>query len=167
MVRAFVPSLSLAVLAGCLQIGTGSGSGAGRGADGGPTGGGSVADAGPTGSGCVEDPQTHVVLCAQIDLCPGVTVDTGAYADCGFRLYAASPVDLECLCGDALCPIGVPQSCDDAQRLLDARSELQVCLQRSEGSCVTLVTPDAGVSPCAACAAQCGGSPACFSACGC
>jgi hypothetical protein len=173
LVLRLVPTLSIlapAMLAGCLQIGTGSGSGGG--ADGGPTAAGGGADSGPVGAGCVQDPQTQVVLCEQIDVCPTVIVEPGAYPNCGFRLYSASPLDLECLCGDALCPIGVPTSCADAQQLLDARNSLQVCQQSTEGSCLTLVTPDAGsgsgsAGPCAACAAQCGGSPACYAACGC
>jgi hypothetical protein len=72
-------------------------------------------------------------------------------------------------------------SCADVATLLDGRSELEVCQQRNEGSCVTLAGPDAGAggssggtasggasaSPCEACAAQCGGTPSCYQACGC
>jgi hypothetical protein len=170
--RAPLPIFALTYLVGCLQIGTGSGSGNGGSGSGGAADGGTGAPTSegvPTGSGCVEDPQTHVVLCQRIDACPNVLVDPAAFPDCGFRLSSGSPLDLECLCGDALCPLGVPLSCADAERLLVGRDELQVCLQQTEGNCVTIVTPDAGSStnPCSVCAAGCGGTPSCYAACGC
>jgi hypothetical protein len=153
------------MLLGCLRIGTGTGGGQ-PGDAGSPSGPG---DSSPTGMGCVEDPQAQVVLCAQIDTCPNVTVDPEAYPDCGFRVHDGTMLDLECLCDGALCPIGIPSSCDDAKRLLDAQSSLLVCEQLSEGRCVAIAGTDAGLSgsPCSACAAQCGGTPSCFQACGC
>jgi hypothetical protein len=181
---------ALAALTGCMQLGTGTGTGGGSGSGG--SSGGAVAtavpaesaagDAGVTGSGCTEDPASGVVLCQQISVCPNVVVEPGAFPDCGFRMYSASPVDLECLCGDALCPIGVPTRCGDVSALLDGRSEIEVCQQRNEGGCVSVAGPDAaapgsrasssggssgGAGPCEACAAQCGGTPSCYQACGC
>jgi hypothetical protein len=154
-------------LVACLQIGTGAGNG--QSGDAGTAGGAGSPDAGPTGRDCVEDPQAQVVLCEQIDTCPNVTVDPAAYPDCGFRLHDGTMLDLECICDGALCPIGIPTTCDDAKRLLDAQSLLLVCQQLSEGRCVSIAGSDAGSSssPCSACAAQCGGTPSCFQACGC
>jgi hypothetical protein len=165
----------LVVLAGCVQPGLGTGTGTGGGAQTAADGSADSASdaAGPTGSGCSEDPQSGIVLCQQIDLCPGVVVDPGAYPDCGFRLHAGALLDLECLCAESLCPIGVATSCASAQQLLAAQSSLVVCLQENEGRCVSLIgatggqADAAGPSPCEVCAEQCGGTPACFQACGC
>jgi hypothetical protein len=130
---------------------------------------------GQTGSGCLEDLQTGIVLCEQINLCPGVLVDPGLYPNCGFRPNTGSVLDMECLCGQSLCPIGVATSCAAAQQLLEAQGSLVVCLQQNEGRCVSLPGAGAGGgeieggagSPCATCAQQCGGTPECFQACGC
>jgi hypothetical protein len=178
MPRFSVLASAVALLAGCIQTGLGTGTGgAGQAAtdasaDSAPDAAGAT---GPTGSACLEDPQTGIVLCQQISLCPGVVVDPGSYPNCGFRLNAASPLDLECLCEESLCPIGVPTSCASAEQLLAAQSALVVCLQENEGTCVSLVGAGAGgsgsggaaASACASCAQQCGGTPACFQACGC
>jgi len=167
-------ALGLPFLVGCLQITTGTGDGTGGGGGSGGSGGSAASgsgsgDAGPSGSGCTEDPQSQVILCEQIDSCPGVVVDQGLYPGCGFRLHGAAAIDLECVCADELCPVGVASTCADAQQLLAAQSSLLVCQQASEGRCLPLGAPDAGSasSPCSACAAQCGGSPGCFQACGC
>jgi hypothetical protein len=177
MLRRSVFLPALLVLVGCLQAGLGTGNGTGGGARTAADGSAdSAADAaGPTGSGCSEDPQTGIVLCQEIDLCPGVVVDPGAYPNCGFRLRAGVALDLECSCANALCPIGVPTSCASAMQLLAAQSSLTVCLQENEGRCVSLVGASGGqadaASPCPpegqTCAEQCGGTPACFQACGC
>jgi hypothetical protein len=159
--------LALLLASGCLQVGTGTGAAAEAGADA-PAPSPASTERTQGGSGCAEDPATRIVLCEQIDACPGVLVDQGAYPNCGFRLRAGSAMDLECFCGDALCPVGVPKSCADAKQLLSAQSALQVCQHQSDGNCLTLLPADAGMaSPCAACATQCGGTPACFQACGC
>jgi hypothetical protein len=155
---------------GCLQIGTGLGAGA----DGGrpATADAGAADAGPTGAGCFHDPATGVQLCEQIDTCPTVAVDPSALPDCGFRLGAA--LDLECLCGDSLCPLGVPATCAQAEQLLRGQNQLLVCQQVSEGRCVRLASPDAGsgaagaTSPCdKQCESECAGDPSCTQLCGC
>jgi hypothetical protein len=121
----------------------------------------------------MEDPQSQTLLCQQIDTCPDVTVDPSALPECGFRLHAGGAIDLECVCGSELCSMGAAATCADAKQLLDRQTSLLVCQQASDGRCVplALVAPDGGSgsggSPCTACAAQCGGSPACFQACGC
>jgi hypothetical protein len=172
----FVPAFF--VLAGCLRTGLGTGGGAGGAsvADGSADSASDAAGAtGPRGSGCSEDPQTGIVLCQEVDLCPGVVVDPGAYPDCGFRLRGGAALDLECVCAGALCPIGVPTSCASARQLLAAQSSLTVCLQENEGRCVGLAGAAGGAADAASrcppegqtCADQCGGTPACFQACGC
>jgi hypothetical protein len=170
--RLAVPLLA-AFLAGCLQIGTGNGTGSGSAADSGPLSLRSgVPDAGPTGSNCFALPGTQAVICEQVDTCPGVFVDPGAFPDCGFRVRAGTGgggLDLECLCGTALCPIGVPTSCSEAKRLLEGQTVLGVCTQQDEGRCVELLPADAGQSSACdrSCADSCAGAPSCIQLCGC
>ncbi|MDP9002403.1 MAG: hypothetical protein M3O46_20110 [Myxococcota bacterium] len=170
-----VPGLLLLLpLMACLQLGPGSGLGSvsSAGSGDGATTASAVAnstDAGPSGTNCFQDPVSRVILCEQIDLCAGVRVDPGAFPDCGFRMQIGAHLDLECLCGTALCPVGVPTSCDQVKPLLDAQSALVVCGQQAEGRCVDVVATDAGtVGTCdKACAADCTGSPSCIQLCGC
>ena len=156
-------------LAACLQVSTGTGVGPGSGGGAAATPGGG--DAGTGGKNCQQDPQAGVILCEQIDLCPDVSVDPAAFPNCGFELHAGAILDLECLCGDALCPIGVPPTCDQAKRLLGAQTEPLVCQQVSEGRCVQLVGGDAGqntASDCLRkCQSDCAGVPSCVQLCGC
>ncbi|HLK39218.1 MAG TPA: hypothetical protein VKU41_20795, partial [Polyangiaceae bacterium] len=100
-------------LAGCLQVSTGTDTGPGASGGSGATASSSAgASAGGSGgTGCSTDPQTGVTLCTGINACPGVTVDPNAFPNCGFVLHGGGTLDLECLCSDSLCPIGVPQSC--------------------------------------------------------
>ncbi|HEY8041657.1 MAG TPA: hypothetical protein VIF15_17750 [Polyangiaceae bacterium] len=154
-------------LVACLQIGTGTG----LGTDGGPvaTADAGRIEAGPSGAGCFQDTPSQTVLCEQIDTCPGLDVNQGVLPSCGFRMNTGG-LDLECLCGDALCPIGVPTSCAQAAQLLDRQSSLTVCQQQGEGRCVQLTAPDAGgtSSTCDKnCQAQCAGDPSCMQMCGC
>jgi hypothetical protein len=171
---------ALGLLGGCLQTGFGTGTGtggAGQGASDASADSSRDGGASPeqTGSACLQDPQSGVVLCEQINLCPGVVVDPGLYPNCGFRPNAGSTLDLECMCGQSLCPIGVAASCASAEQLLEAQSSLVVCLQENEGRCVSLpaggTSGSGAASPCPpagqTCAEQCGGTPACFQACGC
>jgi hypothetical protein len=173
------PLVSAALLvSGCLQLATGADGGAGT-----ASGSSSSSDAGAAGAAaagggkgatsgtdCTTDPASQITLCEQIANCPGVVVDPGAFPGCGFRLYAGSLYDLECGCGDSLCPLGVPTSCADAQRLLDQeQSSVLVCQQVGEGTCLPLAT-DAGAatSPCdRECESQCAGDPTCIQMCGC
>jgi hypothetical protein len=78
--------------------------------------------------------------------------------------------DLECGCGDALCPIGAPSSCADAQQLLDqAQSSVDVCQQISEGICLPLGGQSGGTSSSCdpSCELGCQGDPGCITLCGC
>jgi hypothetical protein len=159
----------------CLQIGTGTDAGTGNGS-GASTGSAPVsslaadADGGPMGMNCFVDPQTKAALCEQIDKCPGVNVDPGAFPNCGYAMGGGGGrLDLECLCGTSLCPIGVPASCEQAKALLDAQNAITVCGQRDEGRCVELAAPDAGSgSTCdRSCRDECAGAPDCIQLCGC
>ena len=71
----------------------------------------------------------------------------GRCPSCGFRIHPGSVIDLECLCGgDVLCPIGIPDTCDQATQLLSSQTALVVCQQASDGRCVQ-VASDAGSAP--------------------
>lgn len=165
-------------LTACLQLSTGDGTDAGTApvysssSGAAPTGSSSGGTA-TSGTGCVTDPQSGITLCELISNCPGVDVDPGAFPGCGFRLYGTSLYDLECGCGDSLCPIGVPTSCTTAQQLLDQEgSSLIVCEQVSNGTCLPLAG-DAGPSSTTssscdtACQSECAGDPDCSQLCGC
>ncbi len=179
--RRLCQSLALLPLAACLQIGTGPDSGLGGGGGSGGTASGSSSgsatasgagrDAGLGVSSCGHDPQTGVVLCSAIDACPGLALDPAVFPGCGFQPHAGSVIDIECLCVDALCPVGVPTTCAQARTLIEGQSALLVCQQASEGRCVGVSTRDAG-SPSTgtcdrACESTCGGEPSCMQLCGC
>jgi hypothetical protein len=160
-------------LAGCMQVTSGTiGMGASSGGQPLPDGG---APEGGTGTRCFTDPATAVVLCEQVAACPRVKIDPGVFPNCGFRLHAPSPVDLECLCNDAraalevLCPIGVATNCDQAAQILAGQSALVVCLQQDEGRCVSLAASSgSAVGTCdKVCESACAGAPACIQLCGC
>jgi hypothetical protein len=168
-------ALLLVPMSACLQLSTGdptgtsgssssgsttstSSSGAATGSSGGAT----------TGTNCTTDPQSGITLCEQIANCPGVDVDQGAFPGCGFRLHASSIYDLECGCGDSLCPIGTPTSCTTALQLLNQQqSSIIVCEQLDQGSCLPL--DDAGTSSNCdkSCESACAGDPNCIQMCGC
>jgi hypothetical protein len=136
--------LALAVglpLAACLQVGTDTGDGTGTGvtssSSGGVTSSSSSSSGAGTGTDCTTDPATQITLCEKIANCPSVDVDQGAFPNCGFRLHAASTYDIECWCGDYLCPVGAPTSCTTAGQLLDQQStSLIVCEQADNGACL-------------------------------
>lgn len=136
----------------------------------------------PTGSACGTDVQTQVTLCAGIDLCPGIVVDQGTLPGCGFRIHAGAVIDLECLCTDVLCPIGVADTCDQVTQLLSEQTSLTVCEQASEGHCLQVGAPAATATPTATataaptspasscdrtCESECAGEPDCIQLCGC
>lgn len=126
--------------AGCVQIGTGTGDpsgSSGGGSSSGSTGPTSAAAAdGGTGTSCGTDPSTGATLCLGISSCPSLAIDPNAWPSCGFRPTGGSTLDLECLCGDSLCPIGVATSCEDATALLTMQTQLMVCEQVAEQRCV-------------------------------
>jgi hypothetical protein len=180
-----------ALLAGCLDLTTTTGNdagagGAGSGGSGSSSGATSSGDAGAASSGskgatsgtnCTTDATSGITLCEQIDACPGLVVDQGAFPGCGFRMNAASMYDLECGCGDSLCPIGAPTSCSDASQLLDqAQSSVLVCEELNAGSCLPLSGAagstqggtGASQSTCdKSCESECAGDPNCIQMCGC
>src|SRR5579872_5122306 len=110
--RLAVWALAALASAGCVQLSTGdpTSTSPATGSSGGAVGG--VGDGGGAGTGCAPDPQTGTVLCAGVAGCPGLTIDPSAWPSCGFRDTGGTTLDLECLCGDSLCPIGVATSCD-------------------------------------------------------
>ncbi|HMI88797.1 MAG TPA: hypothetical protein VK550_32180 [Polyangiaceae bacterium] len=157
------------LLGSCLQFGPPAGSdagaSAGKGNDGGATSDAKVTpDAGDTG--CVVDPYSRVTLCTSIALCPGLAVDHDRFPDCGFRT-GAGVIDVECLCGEFLCPLGATLTCGQARDLLSSQFEISACLQVSEGRCASRIVPPTGSSCDKNCAVMCGGDSACIRLCGC
>ena len=128
-----------------------------------------------SGQGCTDPIAPNLTLCTETSLCPSLAVDHDAYPDCGFRVEGGL-IDLECICGTALCPVGSALTCADAKTLLDTQSELAVCTQVAEGRCAPIVgqasAGDAGGAPQSGscdkmCAGECGGDPTCIQQCGC
>lgn len=155
-------------LSSCLQIGKGSDSGsAGEDASGGASSGGSSGGS-VTGTNCGVDPSSGIALCLGISSCPSARVDPDQFPDCGYRI-AGSAIDLECLCGDSLCPMGSAGSCLDAKALLAEQSAQAVCAGIAEGRCqVVQQTAHSSSSSCDKdCRAQCSGVPGCVTLCGC
>ena len=165
----FAPAWLAAAAGGCLQVSTGTGTGPGAGGSG--PAAAETGDSGNGGTNCDQEPRSGAILCEQIDACPGVVVDPGLFPGCGFTLHGGGTLDLECVCGDALCPIGVPQTCAQATQLLTSQSVLLVCEQASEGRCIPLAGTDAGAGSSSDCLAQCrsdcAGVASCMQLCGC
>ena len=86
------------------------------------------------------------MLCLGVAACASVTFDPSAWPGCGFRVTGGATLDLECLCGDSLCPIGVATSCGQAAELLSGQTQLMVCEQVAEQRCVA-AAPTAGGAP--------------------
>ena len=107
-------------------------------------------------------------MCTSISLCEDLAVDHDAYPNCGFRVGGSS-IDLECFCGDTLCPMGTTLSCAQARELLADSSEMAVCAQQNDGRCAALTTtePTQASSCDRSCAQECVNSPACLELCGC
>ncbi|MEO6602172.1 MAG: hypothetical protein ABIQ16_19985 [Polyangiaceae bacterium] len=166
--RGVLPTLLLGSLCSCLQIGTphgadGGTSGSAAGANG--TGG---ASATASGTHCGVDPSSGISLCLGISSCPGVLVDPNQFPECGYRI-SGSVIDLECLCGESLCPMGSAASCLDAKALLREQSAQGVCAGVADGNCqVVKQTATSEASTCDKdCRAQCSGAPGCITLCGC
>lgn len=167
--RAVLSIVLLLSLSSCLQIGKQTDSGSS--ADAGSAGSGGLSASGgasATGTNCGVDPSSGVTLCLGISSCPKVRVDPDQFPDCGYRI-AGNRLDLECLCGDSLCPVGSAASCLDAQALLSDGSAQAVCAGIAEGRCqVVKQTSNTSTSTCdKACRAECGGVPDCVTFCGC
>src|SRR5207245_10083489 len=91
-------------------------------------------DAATSGSGCVVDPTSGVTLCTRIAACPDLAIDHDVYPDCGFRVPSAS-LDVECLCGNFLCPLGAPPTCAQADALHASLSALPACTTTTQRRC--------------------------------
>jgi hypothetical protein len=164
--------------AGCMQVSTGPNDPTGSSTPASTATAATAQDAGPpaTGVNCGTDPQTGTVLCSAVSSCTSLSVDPSAWPSCGFRVTGGASLDLECLCGDSLCAIGVATSCDQASTLLSGQNQLMVCAEVAEQRCVALtpVTPaapaDAGGVPSTCdrnCLVGCGTAPDCLQLCGC
>ena len=167
--RCLISIVLLASLSSCLQVGGPSDSGSTQSAGStGASGAGSSAGAATTGSYCGVDPSSGIALCLGISSCPAVRVDRDQFPDCGFRI-AGKKLDLECLCGDSLCPMGNSANCIEAQALLSEQSAQGVCAAVAEGRCQPVKqTSDTSTSTCDKdCRAQCSGVPGCITLCGC
>ncbi len=159
--------LLFGALPACMQLGksldSDDGGAASAGASG--TGGGSAT---ATGTNCGVDPSSGIALCLGISSCPTARVDPDQFPDCGYRI-SGSTIDLECLCGDSLCPMGSAASCLDAKALLADQSAQGVCAEIADGRCTTVKqTSVSSSSMCdKECRSQCGGDPNCVTLCGC
>ena len=132
--RRVLALLALGSLAACLQIGTPQDpeeSTAGSSGSSGSAGSGMVR---ASGIHCGVDPSSGISLCLGISTCPSVRVDPDQFPECGYRI-SGSAIDLECLCGDSLCPMGPAVSCLDARNLLSEQSALGVCASVADGRC--------------------------------
>jgi hypothetical protein len=167
--RCLIAMVLLVSLSSCLQIGkAGDASSSADGGSSGASGAGSSGGASATGTNCGVDPSSGIALCLGISSCPSVRVDPDQFPDCGYRI-AGNTIDLECLCGDALCPMGSAASCLDARALLSEQSAQGVCAGIADGRCrVVQQTSHTSTSSCDKdCRAQCSGVPGCVTLCGC
>ena len=132
------------------------------------------------GAGCATD-STGGQLCSAVSTCPTLSIDHSVLPNCGFRVNGAI-LDLECDCGGALCPIGIPTSCAGAAAVLQNQTESVICEQLNEGRCSgpsaaapgaftptpTSGTPAASIGSCdTSCRDECAGVPGCIQLCGC
>jgi len=160
-------------LCSCIGLSLGQGGSSDAGSSSSSTTGTSDASAeggGATGINCGQDTTTGVTLCLGISTCPGLTIDPDAMPGCGFRVSGGgATLDLECVCNDYVCPVGVATSCAQAKTLLSSQTEPQVCTQVNDGRCVqgTPTTPPPSSSCDKTCESECGGDPSCIKACGC
>jgi hypothetical protein len=156
-------------LSSCLQFGKASDSGVGADAGGaGASGAGSNGGTPATGVNCGVDPSSGVALCLGLSSCPRVRVDPDQFPDCGYRIGGRN-IDLECLCGESLCPMGNAVTCLDAQALLSGESAQGVCAGLAEGRCQLVKQPSRSASSSCdqECRSQCSGVPGCLALCGC
>ena len=164
--RALGYGLLFLSLSSCVQIGSATDSGAAD--DASSAGSAGTGSTKVSGTNCGVDPSSGIALCLGISSCPTVRVDPEQFPDCGYRISGAS-IDLECLCGDALCPIGAAASCLDAKALLSEQSALGVCASVANGRCeVVKQSANNPQSTCEKdCRTQCAGVPGCIQLCGC
>lgn len=161
--------LLVGTLAACLQIGTGQDTDTTDSGSSGSANAGAAGSVRASGINCGVDPSSGISLCLGISSCPSVRVDSDRFPDCGYRI-SGSAIDLECLCGDSLCPMGSAASCLDAKALLSEQSALGVCAGVAEGRCEVVQqgsTSNTGSTCDKDCRAQCSGVPGCVQLCGC
>ena len=165
-------ALAALVVSGCSLVGVNTGDGATATGAGGGTGTGTGV---ASGTSCGVDPSTGVTLCLGISTCASVAIDTEVFPACGFRI-SGNVLDVECVCGGLLCPLGAASTCDALATLLAAANEGSVCAQSSGGSCTeiavttttTTTTTTGGSSTCdTTCRDECANDPTCILACGC
>jgi hypothetical protein len=168
--RAWVFTLLLGSLSSCLQIGSPQGAAGGASSSAGSAGASGTSNAPASGTNCGVDPSSGIALCLGISSCPTVRVDPDQFPDCGYRI-SGSIIDLECLCGDSLCPMGSAASCLDAKALLSEQSAQGVCAGIADGNCQVVkqtATNSSSSSSCdKECRSQCSGEPGCITLCGC
>ena len=166
--RGVIGALLMVSVSACLQIGTGSDGAAGSGGAGTAGAVGSSSSAPYTGTNCGVDPSSGISLCLGLSSCPSVRVDPDQFPDCGYRI-SGTTIDLECLCGDSLCPMGSAASCLDAKALLSEESAQGVCAGIADGLCQVVKQTSTNTSATCDknCRAQCSGDPGCILLCGC
>jgi hypothetical protein len=155
-------------LSSCLQIGTSDNSSPDAAAGAAGTSSPAADAQVPSGgTGCAVDSVSGATLCTTIDQCPGLAVDHDLYPECGFRAPSTT-IDLECVCGDFLCPVGAVLNCAQAQTLLADQSEIITCQQQNEGRCAPRTTSKPSKASCdSICAEACTGDINCRKLCGC
>jgi hypothetical protein len=130
------------------------------------------------GSGCTQL-TASISLCASISSCPGLALNAQVFPQCGFRIHGTA-IDPECVCGTALCPIGVPTTCAEAAAEASGDTTYDsVCEQSVEGSCLPLNAGSSGSggsgassgsgtsTACQQCIQNCDNVPSCIDACNC
>ncbi len=122
------------------------------------------AQAQTTGSDCTTLTQTYSV-CANISLCPGVTIDPYQFAGCGYSVHGDA-IDPECNCYGSMCPMGAPSTCADMAAIVASTSVGAVCAQFSAGHCLNL-GGQGQPSTCQQCKMNCDGILTCLQNCGC
>lgn len=167
--RRLLAPLLVASLAACLQVGTPQDTADAGSSSASSASGTAGSGARASGVNCGVDPSTGISLCLGISTCPSVRVDSEQFPDCGYRI-SGTLIDLECLCGDSLCPMGSAASCLDAKALLSEQSALSVCAGVADGRCEQVKqssTSNTGSTCDKDCRAQCSGVPGCVTLCGC
>jgi hypothetical protein len=117
-----------------------------------------------TGTDCTTITQTYSV-CADLSLCPGVTIDPSKFTNCGYSVHGTA-IDPECLCYGSMCPMGAPSTCAEMAALLTTANALSVCDEYAAGHCENLGGTGAP-SACDECKTNCDGILSCLRACGC
>jgi hypothetical protein len=125
------------------------------------------------GTNCGADPTTGATLCLELNLCPNIAVNSNVYPGCGFQV-SGTGIDIECLCGQYLCPLGATATCAAAATLLAQSNEASVCAGQYKGTCTYLAgssatsTSTSGTTTCdPVCSSQCVNDPTCIEYCGC